>query len=668
MPELINPFTQGDQFDHQTIRWVTSPAHIDDLVDAIYSATEVIVDLETTSLDPYAVDGGVSNGGVGARIVMASFTLPTGPLNTIDPDTPTYVVGLSHPQSPLRGIWRAVWNRLVGAMRDSGSLLTNHNLGFDMRYSFGMNGIDLTDLWFWDTQLSSHLLDENSSTKLKERVPVTFGVERWDDHDLSSPGAAERVPFFELGVYAARDTYWTWRLAVVHRLSMGVYENPDPPVTPDEVEAYRLGQLSTQCVQPMGATLTAMGQRGMILDVDWVKAQIAEQEARIAPLFDKLSRMYEIDGDLEPNFAPRSRWFLQWVEKALEAGDLRVVAVTETGTPQWNKAALKRLSRLGHTVADDLLAYRDGVKKLEFLRGWLEDVDSESKVHATYHAGRVVTGRLSCSNPNMQQVTKALKPAFIPRPGYLIAECDYSQVELRVAAFVSRCETMLTAYREGRDLHRLTASQVTGTPFEEVTKQQRQQAKAVNFGLLYGMGASGLQEYAETSYDVHFTDEESLKIREAFFDAYPELLDWHDRQRGYAKHHGQVVSHIGRVRRLPNIDSWNNELKSRAERQSVNSPVQGFASDVMQMAAASIEGLLPGHDPVPGVQLVATVHDSIVIEVPEDDWQRATARCMNRMIDMGPVLARLGCQFDVPLAVEATVGTRWGLGDIGIIE
>lgn len=682
--DLIAPSTRGDTFRADRVRWVFTSSDLRDLGTAIAHAEEVVVDLETTGLDPYAT------GPVPARIVCAAFTLPPQPAHgtqrSLDLPTHAWLLPLSHPDGPWSGMWRSILTTVMDWVRRSSAPIVNQNLGFDLRWLHAHTGIDLTGQFAWDTQISSHLLDENASTKLKERAPATFGVERWDDFDFTRPGEAERAPLFELGTYAARDTYWTWRLAVLHRTMMNVapYDDPDAmPVGSDEWEQFRLGQLARWCAMPTGASLARISQTGFPLDMEWVHQRIATEADREQAAYDLLVNRYpavhQWNKDMhggEPSFAPTSRWFKMWAEEAVTAGDLKITAYTENGNPQWSKAVLVRQSRARQSDGVDpennvpalLLALREASKLQQFLRSWSDLVSPQGTIHSTYHAGRVVTGRLSSSDPNMQQVTKVLKPAYVPRPGHYVAELDYSQIELRMAAFISRCQPMLDAFNRGDDLHRLLAARITGKAPEDVTPADRQAGKSANFGLLYGMGVEGFREYAETTYGVSFTSDEAAAVHEAFFDQWEGMHGWHLKQQAEARATGQVVSPIGRVRRLPDVHSGNDRLRSHAERNAINSPVQGFGSDLMQIAAASISGLLPGTEAVPDVRIIATVHDSIVVEVPEDGWQRAVARCMRRMIDVDGVLRRMGCRLDVPLAVEATVGTRWGLGDVGVVE
>jgi len=363
---------------------------------------------------------------------------------------------------------------------------------------------------------------------------------------------------------------------------------------------------------------------------------------------------------LGESWEPGARWFRRYTERALEQGRLRVVEMTPNGKPSWGKTPLRRLARDGSEVAEAILSYRHATKRAQYLRAWLEHVGPDGRVHAGYNVGSVVTGRLSSSNPNMQQVSGDLKPCWIGSPGTLVAEVDYSQIELRAAAFVARCEPMLEAFREGKDLHRIMAAQVAGKPEDAVTPQERQRAKAINFGFLYGMGSAGFQTYADDTYGVLFSEEEAELARATFFRTWEGLERWHRSIVRTAQHLGHVSSPLGRLRRLPTIYDRNERTRGHAERQAINSPIQSFASDLMQLAAARIEGTLPEEPGIPGVSIVATVHDSIVVEVPEDDWKRSIARTMRGMLDLSDLLAPMDVTLDVPLEVEAKVGPRWG--------
>lgn len=652
----------SDQTPMGPMSWVLTDEDLEHLIEELSAAELVVFDLETTGLQEYATTGGQQNGGVAARIVMAAFTVQ----NEAVAEPTSYVLPLSHPQSPWLGHWRAVMRRAAQAIKDSQVPVANQNIKFDCRWIYAHTNVDLTQQIMWDTQISSHLLDETRSTRLKERAPETFNVPAWDDIDLAYPGAAEEADLYALGEYAARDTYWTWRLMKQHREEMYL-EGGSRPEFSEEIINARLGNLAVWTAMPMVRSLTAIEQRGFALDVPWVQEQLELHEQGARRSLEKMAERYGMDRD-KASGAATSHWFRDWTQAATEAGDLEVISLTPSGNPQWSKGNLVRLANRGSEVAQLVLDQRSHEKYAQYLRSWLTSVTSRGLVHSTYHAGRVVTGRLSSTDPNMQQVTKELRPAFVPRPGYVIADIDYSQIELRVAAFISGSEPMIEAFRRGDDLHTLLAAQITGKDPEEVTPQERQAGKSANFGLLYMMGPFGFREYAETAYGVSFTMDEASMVHKTFFDTWEGMRQWHAESIAKAERDGYVTSPIGRVRRLPDIQGADERKAAHAQRNSVNSPVQGFASDLMQMAAASIGGFMPGMSPVQGAHLVATVHDSIVVEVLEKDAVEITRKCMDRMVRLNEVLRRLDCDLTVPLVAEATLGTRWGWDDVDTIQ
>lgn len=661
------------------ITWVWGKEDLKALVKAIHNSSEVVMDLETTGLDEYAEAGGDTNGGYPARIVLASLTLPNAERaeagaydwRSFDGKQPmTYLVPLSHPASPLLGSWRKVMAILGREINRSGRPFVNANIKFDARWVFAQTGVDLSDRIEWDTTVSSQLVDTEARTRLKIRAARDFGIEEWDDFDLGTPGAAERVDLIQLGEYAARDTYYTWKIEQEHRDQMFL-TGDEEPFDSDDIQMARLGKVATYVAMPTVRTLTKVEQRGFLLDVDWVHAKIEEMDALRLKACEDILSLYGTAPAPAPakdgvTTAATSKWFQRFVDQAIEAGDLRVTARTDSGNAQWNKAVLIAQQRQGSPAADALLRHRDATKTLEFLRSWLELRDPNNVIHATYNVGFVKTGRLSCASPNLQQCSASLKPAFIPRPGHVLLDLDYSQVELRVAAFVSRSQPMIEAFQRGDDLHRLLAAKIAGKAPENVTSMERKRAKAGNFGLLYGMSPGGFQSYAATAYDVSLTLAEAQAVHSAFFEMWDGMRQWHERAKRRAYERGYVTSPIGRTQWLSDLYSKSSFKASHAERNALNSPVQGFGSDLMQMAAASIMGTLPGY-PLPrveGAHVVATVHDEICIEVPEDRWQEILIECKRRMEDVNVFLRPLDCRMDVPIVAGPSAGTRWGVHDL----
>ena len=670
---------QGSHTPCGPITWVWGKEDLKGLVKAIHASQKIVMDLETTGLDEYAEAGGDTNGGYPARIVLASLTLPSADRaaagayswRTFDGEQPmTYLVPLSHPASPLLGAWRKVMAIIGREINRSGKPFVNANIKFDARWVFAQAGVDLSDRIEWDTTVSSQLVDTEARTRLKIRAARDFGIEEWDDFDLSTPGAAERVDLIQLGEYAARDTYYTWKIEEEHRDQMFL-TGDEEPFDSDDIQMARLGKVATYVAMPTVKTLTKVEQRGFLLDVDWVHAKIEEMDALRLKACEDILGLYGTAPAPAPakdgvTTAATSKWFQGFVAQAIEAGDLRVTARTDSGNAQWNKAVLIAQQRQGSPAADALLRHRDATKTLEFLRSWLELRDPNNVIHATYNVGFVKTGRLSSSNPNVQQISSRLKPAFIPRPGHVLLDLDYSQVELRVAAFISRSAPMIEAFQRGDDLHRLLAAKIAGKAPEDVTSLERKRAKAGNFGLLYGMSPGGFQSYAATAYDVSLTLAEAQAVHSAFFEMWEGMRQWHERAKRRAYERGYVTSPIGRTQWLSDLYSKSSFKSSHAERNALNSPVQGFGSDLMQMAAASIMGTLPGY-PLPkveGAHVVATVHDEICIEVPEDRWQEILVECKRRMEDVNVFLRPLDCQMDVPIVAGPSAGTRWGVHDL----
>lgn len=670
---------QGSHTPCGPITWVWGKEDLKALVKAIHSSSEIVMDLETTGLDEHAEADGDTNGGYPARIVLASLTLPSAERaeagaydwRTFDGEQPiTYLVPLSHPASPLLGAWRKVMAIIGREINRSGKPFVNANVKFDARWVFAQTGVDLSDRIEWDTTVSSQLVDTEARTRLKIRAARDFGIEEWDDFDLGTPGAAERVDLIQLGEYAARDTYYTWKIEQEHRDQMFL-TGDEEPFDSDDIQMARLGKVATYVAMPTVRTLTKVEQRGFLLDVDWVHAKIEEMDALRLKACEDILGLYGTAPAPAPakdgvTTAATSKWFQGFVAQAIEAGDLRVTARTDSGNAQWNKAVLIAQQRQGSPAADALLRHRDATKTLEFLRSWLELRDPNNVIHATYNVGFVKTGRLSCSSPNLQQCAASLKPAFIPRSGHVLLDLDYSQVELRVAAFVSRSQPMIEAFQRGDDLHRLLAAKIAGKKPEDVTSMERKRAKAGNFGLLYGMSPGGFQSYAATAYDVSLTLAEAQAVHSAFFEMWDGMRQWHEKAKRRAYERGYVTSPIGRTQWLSDLYSKSSFKSSHAERNALNSPVQGFGSDLMQMAAASIMGTLPGY-PLPkveGAHVVATVHDEICIEVPEDRWQEILVECKRRMEDVNTFLRPLDCQMDVPIVAGPSAGTRWGVHDL----
>lgn len=366
---------------------------------------------------------------------------------------------------------------------------------------------------------------------------------------------------------------------------------------------------------------------------------------------------------------------------------LKPYRYTAKGDPSTDESTLKELSD-AHPIVPPILKYRKWTKFDQFLTRWGMpiweggDCDPDGFIHPHYNM-KPVTGRLSSEDPNLQQAPKdsMIRKCLGAPPGYLMLRIDYSQIELRVAAHYSQDPRMMQAYRNGEDLHSLTASQIAGLDLiefmrrykegDEEMAKMRKNAKPVNFGFLFGMFPDKFIQYAKDEYGVIFTLKQAEAYREAYFRAYAGLLPWHEEQIAFVREHSYVRSFIGRVRHLHDIKALDWLKQKEAERQAINSPVQGLASDFILMSSIEIDKELPSTTLVsyrgrptrrllPECRLSGLVHDEMLYIVKEDKvdyWK-------NKIIELmeNPPLYRFTKEkFLVPIIAECDPpGRTWG--------
>lgn len=342
---------------------------------------------------------------------------------------------------------------------------------------------------------------------------------------------------------------------------------------------------------------------------------------------------------------------------------LKPIEFTETGNPSNSADVLLRLET--HSVKGkkqewlrDLREYKTLTKLLSYYTAWPTLTDEYGRLHPKYKPLHVVTGRLSSESPNIQQVPRAkdVRSLFVAPEGYTWLKADYSQVELRIAAWLSGERQMLQAYREGQDLHRLTAMLV----LDDNSDEARQVGKTLNFGLLYGAGPATLQRVARSDYGVELSDRDARTYRELFFDSYPGLRQWHQDMERQIETTGESRSPLGRVRYLPkakiprNVEDMQAQ-KFAAIREGINHPVQSFASDLLLM---SLVRLAPKLEEL-GTKSCAEVHDEIDYYCPTENVSQVTDIIKETMEDTS-WLARFGIKLGVPLVVDVEQGPNWG--------
>jgi len=323
---------------------------------------------------------------------------------------------------------------------------------------------------------------------------------------------------------------------------------------------------------------------------------------------------------------------------------------TPTGQPSTAEDVLEELAD-AHELPRLILEYR-GLAKLKstYTDSLPLQLDPQSgRIHTSYHQAVAATGRLSSTDPNLQNIPirtpegRRIRQAFIAPPGYVLMAADYSQIELRIMAHLSGDPDLLRAFAAGRDIHQATAAEVFGVPLDEVSADQRRSAKAINFGLIYGMSAFGLAR------QLGIDRGSAARYVDLYFQRYPGVKQFMDRTREQAKQLGYVETVRGRRLYLPEIRSRNRQQQQYAERSAINAPMQGTAADIIKQAMINVEGLLTGQA-LPA-RLIMQVHDELVLEVRADAVEQIKSAVRDAMVAAGSLR--------VPLQVEIGVGANW---------
>jgi uracil-DNA glycosylase family 4 len=628
----------------------------------VRTAYVVAYDIETTGDSEHDSD---------AAVVSIALTVTDGPDMTT---AHTYEIPLFHPESPFRGQWvRVLWH-IVKAMLYCPRRVA-HNAKYDTKWMQHFTENERFTPTF-DTIIAAALLDENRPKGLKPLASMLLGADAWgiDTKNLLND------PLSDVLVYNGLDTWHTLRLYFVFKAQL--------------LEQPRLARFFKNLMIPLVIELCYAERRGVFVDKDqlqtnWniVKGKLEDIETQLEKYLPDTNPFIKIrkrDGVVTHdgvNWNPSN--FLRWF--VFEYLELPVIARGKAkddgspGDPSLAESVMMTLAEFediqpGQTIAK-LLLDRVTWNKYDtsFFEPWSHQIDHNSRMHSTFKPWGTVTGRMSSGKEDAEKVTgkaqvRGVNLQQVPRgdltrgvfgapPGWFFCEFDYSQIELRIAAFIAREDTMLHLYATGQDIHMTMAMRMTGKPASEVTKEERKKAKAVNFGFLYGMGWRKFIATAWQNYGVRVTEEEAVAFRKAFFDEFPKLAAWHARQRRLAHTYGRVETPMGRVRHLPDIYSPDHGVQAEAERQAINSPVQGFASD---MCALSLV-LLAKKFRKEGVRAypIGSVHDAVNWEIHGDDLEYALPQIKYVMENL-PLEQLFDCVIDVPIIADAKVGTRWG--------
>lgn len=571
--------------------------------------------------------------------------------------------------------------------------LVTHNGKFDLLFLYVKTGIELK-LWV-DTLVMAHVCGEEE-LGLKPLVKKYFKV----DYDISKEAKTGKITE-KFKAYGLDDVYYPMELVKIFKKKLKIYnlekvykhemraysaylevEKNGMPISP---RRHEIAKKLQEQYKPILERLLTVG------NINWNStAQVAKIlfTDKDVPVYDekgeKLPNTYEVieytfmnDIIYRGEFDTRKGATLfmnEWKEKNPHLYDIKVklkhnyapviigygvglkaIEKTAKGVPSVSSDVL--VNYVGNPVVDDLLEYRRLTKLETFIKSW-EEIQVNDRIYPSFNI-TARTGRTTCSSPNIQQIPqdKNVRNLIEARPGWKIKEQDYSQIELRVASMFSGDTNMQHAYQSGSDLHSKTTELLFGdtsslSPQEQ--KRKRTEAKSMNFGFLYGMSAKTFVDYAK-GYGLNITEEESEGFRNNFFKAYPTLLQWHEDCKNYARANGYTWSPIGRKRFLPDINSSNFKLRGQAERQSINSGVQGFASDMCTSALADI--VFSDEIDHDRCIVLGSVHDAILFEI-RDDYVDEVSPIINRLMEKPSIIE--GIDIPIPIVADSEVAQAWG--------
>lgn len=581
------------------------------VLQEIEECDEVALDIETTGLDRLA---------------------PGAAINTIQislSNDKTYALPLSVRDGP----WKDKERQRLKMVRElhratKGKVIIGQNFKFDNLWIMHHYGVQF-HLTF-DTMLASHTLDENRAHGLKELAGELLDAPSYDLDLKTKLGLGDLDLFYE---YGCKDTHYTLGLYRIFRKQL--------------LRDSRLRRLFYKLVMPAARMFTDIEDDGHCIDMEKLDHTEMVLSKRRSILLKELNAM----AGREVNWnAPAQVGKLFYEELKLP-----ILERTPAGAPSTSESVLLRLKEFSD-VAEKLVEYRGIEKNLStYVVGWRKLMHSDrlymsTKLHGT------VTGRYSS---RLHQVPRdpAIRSHIIAPEGWTFVIADYSQIELRLAAHLSGDVRMKMIFQSGGDIHRETAAFILGKHPDDLTKEERKMAKAVNFGLLYGMSWSKLVIYARDNYGVDMTDAEAKAFRNRYFETYSALLPWHERQRKLVRAFGYVSNLAGRRRRLPGINSVDKGVQAESERQSINSPVQGFGSgDLKAMAMVEISEEFSLDE----VRIKGEVHDSILMWVRTDLLESAIPQ-IKAIMEQPRRLEEFKIKLDVPLVADFEVGP-WGLG------
>ncbi|WP_300732497.1 DNA polymerase I [Pseudomonas sp.] len=508
------------------------------------------------------------------------------------------------------------------------NILANCAIGGDPACAITVQGVA------FDTMLESYVLDSTATRHDMDSLAQKYlGITTTSFQDIAGKGAKQltfdQISLEQAGPYAAEDADVTLRLH--HALSEKLAAIPS------------LNTVLTDIEMPLVPVLARIERQGALVDANLLGVQSVELGDKLVALEREA---FEIAGE-EFNLSSPKQLGVILYEKL----GLPIISKTAKGQPSTAEAVLAELAEQDFPLPKVLMQYRSMSKlKSTYTDRLPEQINPRTgRIHTSYHQAVTATGRLSSSDPNLQNIPirtaegRRIRQAFVAPKGYKLLAADYSQIELRIMAHLAKDEGLLHAFRNNLDVHKATAAEVFGVELDAVTTDQRRSAKAINFGLIYGMSAFGLAK------QIGVDRKQSQAYIDRYFARYPGVLDYMERTRTQAAEQGYVETIFGRRLYLPDINAKNPALRKGAERTAINAPMQGTAADIIKKAMVAVDHWLSasGLD----ARVILQVHDELVLEVRED--------LVDQVRDEIRVHMSEAATLEVPLVVEVGVGNNW---------
>jgi len=613
LPQVGDEGAPGPSSEEADYELVLDDPALQRWLDRLENADIFAFDTETDSLNYMK-----------ARIVGVSMC--------VEPGKSAYVpLAHDYPGSPDQLDRDAVLGRIKPLLEDADRKKVGHHLKYDAHVLLN-HGIRLSGIEH-DTMLESYVLDSTATRHDMDSVAAKYlGIATTRYEDVAGKGARQltfnQVPLEQAGPYAAEDADVTLRL---HRELWPRLENTG-----------RLAQVYREIEIPLVPILQSMERIGVLLDVDMLNRQSQELSQEMRRLEEEAHRAAGGPFNLG---SPK-----QLQEILFERLGLPVQRKTPKGQPSTAEDVLGELAE-HHELPRLILAHRELAKlKSTYTDKLPNQVDPRTgRVHTSYHQAVAATGRLSSSDPNLQNIPirtpegRRIRQAFIPEPGHVLVAADYSQIELRIMAHLSGDEGLISAFSKDADIHSATAAEVFGTVLEEVTPEQRRSAKAINFGLIYGMSAFGLARQLNVDRAA------AQEYVDLYFERYPGVKAYMEETRTKAREEGFVETVFGRRLYLPEIRARNPQRRQYAERSAINAPMQGTAADIIKRAMIAVDAWRAVQ--ATGTRLIMQVHDELVFEIPENEVDDVIPEVVSHMSGA----ARLS----VPLKVDVGRGVNW---------